>query len=336
MQRFLTFCVEAALRGEAPKEYVVGTAVFDRKDGYDPRVDPIVRVEARRLREKLEQYYSQAGVADEVIIQLPKGSYTPLVERRGASSASQPRARPAAIAVLPFSNLSKDPEDDYFSDGLTEELIHRLTRVEGLRVLAWPSASRLRGWDDDSAIRSKLDIDFVLRGSVRRGAGGVRITAQLVDAATGEFRWSEGYSRALSDLLLLQEEIAGSIVSTLRLTLRGPSTSATPNAESHNLCMKGRFLAGRRTVEAIRKSIACYEDAAAADPRNAVAFAGLADGLSLLAEYADVPPSATMERAREYALRALELDPFLAEAHVSLAIIRAQFEWQWESAEALY
>ncbi len=336
MQRFLTYCVEAALRGEAPKEYTVGTEVFDRGAGYDPRVDPIVRVEARRLREKLEAYYAEPGAGDEVVIRLPKGSYVPVLERRSNPLAAAARAQAASIAVLPFTNSSGDAGDDYFSDGLTEELIHRLTRVEGLRVLAWPSASKLRGRDDDDAIRRQLDIDYVIRGSVRRGSGGIRITAQLVDAGTGEFKWSEAYSRPLRDLLDLQEEIAASIVSTLRLTLAGPARSGPANVDAHNLCLKGRYLAGRRTVESIRKSIACYEEAVALDPASPVAFAGLADGLSLLAEYADVPPAPTMERSRENALRALDLDLLLAEAHVSLAMIRVQYEWDWDTAERLF
>ncbi len=335
MQRFLTFCVEAALRGESPKEYTVGTAVFDRKPDYDPRVDPIVRVEARRLRAKLEEYYLESGAKDEVVIELPKGGYIPVLRRRqqqGVAAREQ-----ASIAVLPFANLGPGEEEDYFSDGLTEELIHRLTQVPDLRVLAWPSASKLRGRDADlGGIREQLKVSLVVRGSVRRGGGRVRITAQLVDAATGEFRWSESYSRDMSDLLAIQEEIAGAIVSTLKLALTRPGRTGVANMESHNLCLKGRYLAGRRTIDSLRKSIACYEQAAAADPNNAVAFAGIADGYILLSEYGDILPAKAMEQARRAALESLELDPHSAEAHTSLAIIRSHTEWDWEEAGELY
>lgn len=335
MRRFLTVCVEAALRGETPKEYVVGTAVFDRSPDYDPRVDPIVRVEARRLRAKIEEYYSESGASDEIVIEIPKGSYTAVIRRRTARPA-EPRAA-TSIAVLPFANLSRDSEDDYFGDGLTEELIHRLTRVPELRVLAWPSASRLRGREEDvGGIREQLNVDLVLRGSVRRGASQVRITAQLVDTGSGEFRWSESYSRDLSDLLAIQEEIAGAIVSTLKLSLRNVGRPAVANGEAHHLCLKGRYLAGRRTLESIRKSLACYEQAAAIDPQDAIAWAGIADTYILLAEYGDAPPAPTLERARQAALKALELDPFSAEAHTSLAGIRTYLEWNWSEAGLLY
>jgi len=335
MRRFLTYCVEAALRGETPKEYTVGTAVFDRKPDYDPRIDPIVRVEARRLRAKLAEYYSQRGVDDEIVIELPKGGYIPVLRRRQQSIPAAPAAQ--SIAVLPFANLSPGADDDYFSDGLTEELIHRLTRVPDLRVLAWPSASKLRGRDEDlGGIREQLKVGLIVRGSVRRSVGRIRITAQLVDAASGEFRWSESYSRDMSDLLAIQEEIAGAIVSTLKLELSRPGRIGTASAESHNLCLKGRYLVGRRTVDAIRKSIACYEQAAAIDPQNVLAFAGLADGNILLAEYGDVPPGPARDLARQSALKALELDPHSAEAHTSLAIILSHSEWNWTEAGALH
>jgi serine/threonine-protein kinase len=335
MQRFLTYCVEAAQRGEAPKEYAVGTAVFDRKPDFDPRVDPIVRVEARRLRAKLEEYYSDSGANDEIVIELPKGGYIPVLRRRERRQlAAEART---SIAVLPFANLGPGGDEDYFSDGLTEELIHRLTRVPGLRVVAWPSASRLRGRETDlGGIRDQLKVSLVVRGSVRRSGGRVRITAQLVDASSGEFRWSESYSRDMSDLLAIQEEIAGAIAATLKLALNQPGRIVTANVESHSLCLKGRYIAWRRTIESLRKSIAFYEQAAEADPGNAVAYAGMADGYILLSEYGDMPPSEAMDHARQAALKALELDPFSAEAHTSLAMIRSHAEWDWAEAGALY
>lgn len=335
MRRFLSYCVEAGLSGESPKEYVVGTTVFDRKADYDPRVDPIVRVEARRLRAKLEEYYSGPGASDEIIIELPKGGYVPLFRRRtGHVWAGAPVT---SVAVLPFTDLSRSSEDDYFSDGLTEELIHRLTRVRGLRVLAWPSASRLRGREEDpGGIREQLKVDTIVRGSVRRAGDQLKITAQLVDAASGEFRWSESYSRTMRDLLTVQEEIANSIASALQLALNRSWRGGATNLESHQLCLRGRYFAGRRTIESLRKSVACFERAAELDPRNVDAFAGLADGHILLSEYGDTAPGPSIERARAAVMKVLELDPFSAEAHTTLAMIRSHAEWRWRESEDLY
>src|SRR5262249_7906044 len=151
-------------------------------------------------------------------------------------SPSKPRrAAPArtetAIAVLPFSSLTKDSEDSYFSDGLTEELIHRLTRLRNLRVVAWHSASKLRGRDEDlRELRELLHPDVVLRGSVRRASEGVRITVQLIDTASGAYLWSETYDRDMKDILMIQEGIAQAIVATLQLTLGAqPGESPRPN-----------------------------------------------------------------------------------------------------------
>lgn len=334
MRRFLGYCVEAALKGECPKEYAVGTAVFDRTPDYDPRVDPIVRVEARRLRAKLEEYYAGPGAGDEIVIELPKGGYIPVFTGRRQQAPSN---AVTSIAVLPFTNLGRSSEDDYFSDGLTEELIHRLTRVGGLRVLAWPSASRLRGREEDpGGIREQLKVDAIVRGSVRRAGDSLRITAQLVDAASGEFRWSESYSRTLCDLLTVQEEIAAAIVSTLRLALSRPWRGGSTNPESHQLCLRGRYFAGRRTIESLRKSVACFERAAELDAQNLDAFAGLADGYLLLSEYGDAAPSVAIEQARSAVLRILEIDPLSAEAHTSLAMIRSHAEWNWIESGELY
>jgi serine/threonine-protein kinase len=152
--------VEHALAGSAStiKEYLVGVEVFDRAPDYDPRVDPIVRVEARRLRTKLRTYYGSQGAADNVLIEFPKGAYAPVFLTRDTAPAIRlEQVAPAAMAVLPFANLSPEHEDDYFSDGLTEELILLLTRVQGLRVVAWSSASQFRGKEQDLlSIRESL------------------------------------------------------------------------------------------------------------------------------------------------------------------------------------
>jgi TolB-like protein len=228
--RFLSFAANHALnaKGERLKEYVVGVEVFDRDSAYDPRIDPIVRVEARRLRSKLKSYYISAGRNDRVVIELRKGGYTPVFSLR---TPAQPKARrsviPASaetsIAVLPFTNLTRQSEDDYFSDGLTEELIHRLTCLQNLRVVAWNSGSQLRGRDEGMhGLRELLKVNVVLRGSVRRASDSVRVTAQVIETASGAYLWSETYDRDMRDVLSIQEEIARAIVATLQLTLAPP------------------------------------------------------------------------------------------------------------------
>jgi TolB-like protein len=228
--------VEHALAGSASpiKEYLVGVEVFDRASDYDPRVDPIVRVEARRLRTKLKAYYGSQGAADQVLIEFPKGAYAPAFLTRDTAPASRPeQAAPTAMAVLPFANLSPEHEDDYFSDGLTEELILLLTRVQGLRVVASSSASQFRGKEQDLlSIRENLKAGVILRGSVRRAAGRVRATAQLIDTATGSYLWSEAFDRSLSDVVGMQQEIAGTIVETLRLASAPAQPQSQPPEEA--------------------------------------------------------------------------------------------------------
>ena len=347
--RFLRFAVEQTLAGKSArlKEQIIGVEVFDRKADYDPRIDPIVRVEARRLRAKLRAYYNSPGRGDSITIMLPKGAYLPFFKMRGAP---QEAAAPVAvtngpgkksIVVLPFANLLQGTDDDYFSDGLTEELIHLLTRVPNLRVVAWATASQLRGRERDLAgIRQQLHVGTLLRGSVRRTEGRVRVTAQLIDSESGDYLWSETYDRRLENVFAIQEEMARAIVEALQLKLTAQSQTEAPRRAPklacYNLCLQGRFHANKRTGEGLYKSVERFEDAILADELCAEAHAGLADAYSLLADYGLMNPADAVPKARAAAERALELDPQSAEANVSLAFVRSLFEWRWEEAEALY
>jgi serine/threonine-protein kinase len=347
--RFLRFCVAQMLEGNGNqlKEQIIGVEVFDRKPDYDPRIDPIVRVEARRLRAKLKAYYTSQGRGDQIMIVLPKGAYLPFFKAR---VAAHPRAALEAvpqssahksIAVLPFSNLTQGGGDDYFSDGLTEELIHLLTRIPGLRVVAWPSASQLRGRERDLAgIRQQLRVGAILRGSVRRTPDRVRVTAQLIDSASGDYLWSETYDRRLENVFAIQEEMAQAIVHALELKLAAPARPdlprRAPNLACYNLCLQGRFHGNKRTAEGLQKSVERFEEAILADELCAEAHAGLADAYSLMADYGLLSPADAVPKARAAAERALELDPQSAEANVSLAFVRSLFEWKWDEAEKLY
>jgi serine/threonine-protein kinase len=348
--RFLRYSVEEALSGQGDrlKEQLIGIQVFDRKSDYDPRIDPIVRVEARRLRQKLKSYYTSQGRADDVVIALPKGTYAAVFKSRSAVSntgpaevqAAKPRAE-KSIAVLPFTNLTQSAQDDYFSDGLTEELIHLLTRIPALRVVAWPSASQLRGREQDLAgLRRELHVGTVLRGSVRRTGDRVRVTAQLIDSGSGDYLWSEAFDRKLENIFAIQEEMARAIVVALELKLTGrdhpPAKRKAPQPACYNLCLQGRYHANKRTREGLEKSVVRFEEAVQADDSCAEAYAGLADAYSLLTEYGFLSTAEGVPKARSAAERALELDPQSAEANVSLAFVRSLFEWQWTEAESLY
>jgi TolB-like protein len=349
MGRFLRLAVEWTLAGRAAelKEYLLGVEVFDRKPSYDPRIDPIVRVEARRLRSKLKAYYEGDGRSDEIVIEFVKGSYIPQI-RAGAPAAAAPpptqRAEPGVVAtaVLPFTNLSPDPDNEYFSDGLTEELIHALTKLPGMRVVAWNTAAQLRGRQQDiGAIRRQLQVENVLTGSVRIAGSDLRVRAQLIDAASGVYLWSETFDRQMQDVFAIQEEIARAIVRTLRVQFAGKPERALAgrgrtNVSSYDWYLKGRYLHHRRTPEHMAQSIQCFENALAADENSALAHAGLADAYSLIMDYGLMSPANGMTPAKNNAERAIALDPDLAEPYVSLAYIRGMYEWDWPEAERLY
>ncbi|MBI3696829.1 MAG: hypothetical protein HY238_18580 [Acidobacteria bacterium] len=320
MSRFLRFTVERALRGEGDrlKEYLLGVEVFDRRSSYDPRIDPIVRVEARRLRSKLEKYYETEGRGDPVRIDFPKGGYSPVLRERDRAAPAPERR---TIAVLPFANLSSDPENEYFSDGLTEELIQALTKVEGLRVVAWSSAFQFKGKARDiRQVGRQLSVDTVLEGSVRRADDRLRITAQLVDVSDGRYLWSQIYEREMKDVFAIQDEISRAIADTPRIKLTGALVKPyTVNLEAYNLYLRGRFNWNKRTEEGLRKAIEYFEQALAGDAQYAPAYCGLADCYSMLGQYGLSPPREVMPQAKAAATRALDIDEALAEAHASFA-----------------
>jgi serine/threonine-protein kinase len=342
MKRFLSLAVEYTLAARAHelKEYLIGVEVFDRDVSFDPRLDPIVRVEARRLRTKLVAYYEGPGLEDELIIEFVKGAYVPQFRSRSVLAAPEPH--PDSIAVLPFRDLGPEPNHEYFSDGLSEELIHVLTRVPGLRVVAWHSAAQLKNDEHNLAyIRQQLGVETVLSGSVRRSGDQLRITAKLISTSDGRYLWTEVYDRRMHDLFAIEEDIARSIVNTLQIKLgRRPLARVAgqemPNAEAHNLYLLGRYHSNRRTPDGLRKSIECFEKAISLDQGNALSYAALSETYDLLADYAIMLPSESVPMARAAARRALELDPMLGEAYTSLAFIRSNYDWQWDEAETLY
>ncbi len=336
MVRFLRFAVEESLRGRAAhlKENVIGMHVFDRDADYDPRVDPIVRVEARRLRTKLRNYYEGVGQQDNLIIELPTGQYSPVFRLRSFDEDPPAQHYDKSIAILPFANLGREEDGAFLSDGLTEELINALTRVPDLRVAAWNSASQMKGRESDlDAIREKLSVAYILRGSIRRTTNRLRITAQLISTSDSRYVWSGTYDREFADIIDIQENIATAIVSALTLTFWQKSApKTTRSVESYQLCLRGRYHSRERTADGLRRSILFFEQATAVDPSSASAYAGLADTYTLMADYGISDAPSCMEKAKVAARHALELDPASAEAHASLGLILSIYDWSWREA----
>ena len=208
--RFVRFAANHALNDGANrlKEYLVGVEVFDRGPMYDPRIDPIVRVEARRLRAKLKAYYASAGREDQLRIEFPKGTYSPVFRFRPSRLMKSTPATDAAIAVLPFENLTSSTPNESFCEGLTEELIHQLTQVAGLQVVVGYAKNPRQGLTQ-----------WNLRGSIRDADGGLRIIVQLIETSSGAYIWSETYQHDIGDVLSVQESIAQAAVARFLSTL---------------------------------------------------------------------------------------------------------------------
>jgi serine/threonine protein kinase/tetratricopeptide (TPR) repeat protein len=257
-----------------------------------------------------------------------------------APTAEYPAAHRAErfVAVLPFVNASPDPENEYLSDGLTDELINALANIPGLRVASRTSVFALKGRKDSlRVLGSELGASVVLEGTVRRAESRVRITTQLTDVHDGRLLWSERYDRRMDDIFDLQEEMARTIVGTLRATFLGDlgdpvSRRYTDNLRAWQLYLKGRFAWNKRTREGIAEAVQYFEDAAREDPGYALAYSGLADCYALEVDYRGAPVAEGMRRAREEARKALALDEGLAEAHTSLAWVLFIHDWDWEGA----
>ena len=258
----------------------------------------------------------------------------------GAAPALVGKTR--SLAVLPFVNGSADPENEYLCDGVTDELINALTKVEGLRIASRTSVFALKGKPQDiRAIGALLGVSAVLEGTVRKADDRLRITVQLAAADDGRTVWSERYDRRLDDVFAVHDEIARTIVSTLRTTFLADIADPTPrrytdNVQAYSLYLKGRFCWNKRSQEGVREAIAYFEQAIDHDPGYALAYSGLSDSYGLQVDYRGVPVTEGYKLARRYALKALELDDTLPEAHTSLAWVQFAYDWDWAAAERSY
>jgi TolB-like protein/DNA-binding winged helix-turn-helix (wHTH) protein/Flp pilus assembly protein TadD len=259
---------------------------------------------------------------------------------RRHSSAPAPTGR-IMMAVLPFQNLTGDPEQEYLTDGLTEETIARLggLQPERLGVIARTSVMGYKHGDKRlDQIGRELDVQYVLEGSVRRDRNRLRITAQLIQVKDQSHLWAQEYDRSSQDIIALQDDVAAGVTQEIQarwaIEARGhPERHQPANAEAYDAYLRGRYSLNRRTEEGLHNALGYFHAALEADPGYALAYAGLADCYVLMVSTYDISPEATVVQARAAANKALALDPGLAEPHAVLAVIAQNHDWNWEESE---
>jgi TolB-like protein/Tfp pilus assembly protein PilF len=338
LQSFLGFIVEEMLagRGDKLKEFLIGVEVFGKESSFDPRMDPLVRVQARRLRTRLVRYYREEGQNDEIVVELPKGGYEPVFQRRETSgmkrTVSAALVSRNTILVRPFDDDSSSRDLAYFCSGLKQEIIHALSDMENVRVAA---SERVQ---DDSDPSGQMNVAMIVTGSVRKSRDTLRITSSLIDSTSNCYLWSEVIDRSFQDELLVQEEVAQRILKKLQSEFGsgGSPRSAkrpTENLAAHNLYLQGRYHLNQRTEQGLMKAVEFFDKAISEDPHHAPSYSGLADAHGLLAHYGVLAPAEICTKAASNAAWAVLLDEESAEAHTSLAHVKATQDWDWRGAE---
>jgi TolB-like protein/Flp pilus assembly protein TadD len=332
LARFLTYAVEETLAGREAelKEYSIGVSVFQRGADFDGRVDPIVRVQARKLRARIDEYNATAGAQDELIIEFTRGSYAP-VFRSQTQVTPAAATRALSLAVLPYRSLGEAAGLEYRSDGLTEELIGELSRMPGLQVAARTSSYAFQGVNVDvREIGARLGVTFLLEGNIRQAGGKLLISSQLIEAASGFHKWSDTAEVALEESFTVPSRVAGSVAAALGLA--GAPMERPCSIDAYDAYLKARYHWSRRTEEDVRTAVKLYEQSMAADPSFSQPYSGLADCFVMLAIYGHLPPALIMPRAKQLAARALELNPQSAEAYTTMGMICAVYDWQHDAA----
>jgi serine/threonine-protein kinase len=358
LSRLLRHLIERQLEGRENdlKESLIGVEVYGRKPDYDPKLDSTVRSEIARLRARLAEYYANEGRTDAFVIEVPKGGYVPRFRR--VESAVRPAWRWLAVAlagggalaaagfwfhgqkptiplaVLPFANLSPDPEDRYLADGLTDELIRNLSILDGLTVRSQTSSFTFKGKPRNVRDAGKeLEADYILEGSVLRSGQQLRVNTQLVRARDDSPVWSGRFEREVVDVVRIQDEISLGIVNSLRLKLGRGRRRYETNAEAYDLYLRARASATQR-FPGDQVVIGLFEKAVAKDPSLAPAYAGLA-GAYVWWSFQNPnrrDHDEKLVKMRSAAEKAIELDPLLAEAHSALGAAYARVG-QWSLAE---
>jgi TolB-like protein/DNA-binding winged helix-turn-helix (wHTH) protein/Tfp pilus assembly protein PilF len=318
------------------------------------------RVRARFVTEEVETSEAPALVKPARTLPL---SLTPVRKRRGVFivlgvaafagalivggiilRARRTSTAPAiqSVAVLPFTNLTNDPELDYVSDGITEDLINRLSQVSRLKIISRNSVFHYKGKEIDAqAVGKALGVQAFLVGSVTQHGEELSVSAELIDARDGSHIWGARHDRRMTDLRLLQQELAEDLTKSVSLHLTSTEQTAdarryTADAESYRNYLKGRYFWNKRTEAGVQKGIEYFQKSVELDPSNAPAYAGLADSYIIMANWRFAPSAEAYQKARAAALRALEIDPQLAEAKTSLAYTTLLYQWDWNRAEKLF
>ena len=344
LKRFLRFVVQETLegRGSQLKEYVVGESVFEKGSSFDPRTDPIVRVQARRLRARLARYYLEEGRADDLVIELPKGGYNPQIRPRETASLKpaatvDPLSR-TGIAVLLFDDISPDKSCGHLCKGIFQEIVNSLVQLETVNVVGADSMQTPEGVPWTDAIR-RYGVATIIGGSVQKMGDQLRITSQIIDATTGGYLWSESVDKAVSDgVFEIQGQIARTITNTARSRLaangwRRGSRHQPKNPAAHNLYQQGRYHLNQRTEESLRRSAGFFEKAIAEDPEYAQAYAGLSDAFTLMGHYGVIAPVEVWTKAPSNAGWSVLMDQNSVEAHTALAHVKATQDWDWSGAD---
>jgi TolB-like protein len=340
LKKFISFIVSETVagRGGDLKEYVIGVQVFGKEAAFDPRTDPIVRVQARRLRTRLSRYYRDEGNSDELIVDLPKGGYAPVFRTRDETPAAR-RSLTATlvgrntVAVLPLADDSPGASLDYFCRGLRDEIVHALTSIKALRVLAVRR-------DDVLGAHEREEAALVITGGVRSARDQLRVTIHLVDGASGYYLWSESADVDQGDPVSGQESIANRIAEKLVPEVHSDAfpgvRKQSDNLAARNLYLQGRYHLNQRTEEGLHKAVEFFEKAVIEDTQFSLAHSGLADAYGLLAHYGVLGPADVWAKAASSAASAMMLDGHSAEAHTSLAHVRATQDWDFSGAESLF
>ena len=328
LRSLLRYAVAKTLAGLGSelKEYSIGVEALGRPPSFDPSEDNIVRVQARKLRQRLTDYYDSEGRQERCRIVFQPGSYVPrfhFVDRSAVPTQT--------IAVLPFMNLTADDEAGYFCDGLAEELIDLLSRTIRLRVVARTSSFQFKGVPlDVREIGKRLGADLLIEGAVRGGRPRYVTTVRLLSTDDGCQIWAERYDRTLTNIVALETEIADSVASVLS---SGPLPPAsTMGADAVTLYLQARYAWNQRTEPGFRRALELYTAATRRDSRAAKAWTGITECHVLMNMHGLALPRICMPQAREAALRALEIDPSLASAHSAVAAVQALYDRQYAAA----
>jgi len=294
------------------------------------------------MEKKKEKRYQETEEVISEFGQIEKGISTrervAVGKKREAEAISEKRWE-NSIAVLPFTNMSADKEQEYFCDGMTEEIINALTNVESLRVVARTSAFAFKGKNVNvREIGRELNVESVLEGSVRKAGNRIRITAQLINVTDGYHLWAERYDREMKDVFAIQDEISLAIVDKLKVKLLEDEKAKivkrfTEDLEAYNLYLKGRYFWNIRHELGLQTGMECFKQAIEKDPLYAFPYTGLADSYNILGYYGFFPPKETFPKAQAAARKALEIDNSIAEAHASLGYSSAFYDWDWAVAE---